>query len=378
MREGWTYKKIGDVCNVFAGQGAPQGESNYSNIGTPFIKAGNLSELITGTLESEIQKVSSKVASAHGLKLYKKGSVLFAKSGMSCMKSYIYTLKSDCYVVSHLAILEPYNIGSKYLQYYLEYKKPNSLVKDEAYPSISLKDIENMPIVFPKNKNQEQSIVYELDKINELISIKKSQLENYDVLAQSIFHEMFGSYTDRSKLKDIVDVQSGLVNPLEEPYCNMIHVGPANIESNTSKLIDLKIAKEERLISGKYLFDSSMILYSKIRPNLNKVTIPDFKGICSADMYALIPKECVDKHYLLFLLKQKDFLDYAISNSGRANIPKINRNALLNYEAILPPLHLQQTFAKRIEVIERQKQLVNNIIKDLGTLLASRMQYWFD
>lgn len=378
MREGWEYKKLGEVCNVYAGQGAPQGDSNYSDVGTPFIKAGNLSELISGIQESEFQKVSQEVASAHKLKLYKKGSVLFAKSGMSCMKNYIYTLKSDCYVVSHLAILEPYNIESKYLQYYLEYKKPNSLVKDESYPSIALKDIQNMPIVFPQDKSQEQSIVSELDKINELISLKKEQLKDYDTLAQSIFYDMFGDHTNRSKLKDIVDVQSGLVNPLEEPYCNMIHVGPANIESNTGKLIDLKTAKEERLISGKYLFDSSMILYSKIRPNLNKVTIADFKGICSADMYALIPKECIDKHYLLFLLKQKDFLDYAISNSGRANIPKINRIALLNYEATLPPLPLQQAFAKRIEAIEKQKQLISSEIKDLETLLASRMQYWFD
>jgi type I restriction enzyme S subunit len=44
----------------------------------------------------------------------------------------------------------------------------------------------------------------------------------------------------------------------------------------------------------------------------------------------------------------------------------------------LPPLPLQQAFAKRIEAIEKQKQLISSEIKDLETLLASRMQYWFD
>ena len=379
MREGWEYKKLGDICQVSAGQGAPQGEDNYSDVGTPFVKAGNLVELINGKQESDIQKVSDEVAKAHRLVLHKTGSVVFAKSGMSCMKGHVYTLKNDCYVVSHLAILQPRNISSAYLNYYLQYHKPNNLIKDEGYPSISLKDIENSIISLPSNIEQENRVVSELDKINELIRLKKEQLKDYDNLAQSIFYEMFGDEKyERRKLKDIVKVKSGQVSPLEDPYCDMVHVGPANIESNTGRLINLKTAKEENLISGKYLFDSSMVLYSKIRPNLNKVTIADFEGICSADMYPLIPSKSIDKKFLLFILKQKEFLSYAIANSGRANIPKINREALLEYSTILPPLSLQLQFAERLALIEKQKEQISSIIKDLETLLASRMQYWFD
>ena len=47
--------------------------------------------------------------------------------------------------------------------------------------------------------------------------------------------------------------------------------------------------REEGLISGKFLFDESMVLYSKIRPYLMKVARPDFNGLCSADMYPLTP-----------------------------------------------------------------------------------------
>lgn len=240
------------------------------------------------------------------------------------------------------------------------------------------KDFDNTQIPYPPLSTQ-LAIVSELDKINELIRLKKEQLKDFDNLAQSLFYEMFGEGKClRKKLKDIVKIQSGQVSPLEEPYSEMIHVGPANIESNTGRLLNLKTAKEENLISGKYLFNSSMVLYSKIRPNLNKVTIPSFEGICSADMYPIIPLECIDKNFLLFLLKQKEFLTYAISNSGRANIPKINREALLNYEAILPPISLQRLFAQRIEQIEREKSEVQKSIQDLETLLASRMQYWFE
>lgn len=266
----------------------------------------------------------------------------------------------------------------KFLYYFcLDYnfERHNKAV---TIPSLTKADLLKIDIPLPPLSTQ-LAIVSELDKINELIRLKKEQLKDFDNLAQSLFYEMFGEGKClRKKLKDIVKIQSGQVSPLEEPYSEMIHVGPANIDSNTGRLLNLKTAKEENLISGKYLFNSSMVLYSKIRPNLNKVAIPSFEGICSADMYPIIPLECIDKNFLLFLLKQKEFLTYAISNSGRANIPKINREALLNYEAILPPLSLQRLFAQRIEQIEREKSEVQKSIQDLETLLASRMQYWFE
>ena len=264
-------------------------------------------------------------------------------------------------------------LNAKFLLYYLQWYKIPNLGYSRHYKLLKEIDIPLPPL------STQIAIVSELDKINELIRLKKEQLKDFDNLAQSLFYEMFGEgKCMRKKLKDIVKIQSGQVSPLEEPYSEMIHVGPANIESNTGRLLNLKTAKEENLISGKYLFNSSMVLYSKIRPNLNKVTIPSFEGICSADMYPIIPLECIDKNFLLFLLKQKEFLTYAISNSGRANIPKINREALLNYEAILPPLSLQRLFAQRIEQIEREKSEVQKSIQDLETLLASRMQYWFE
>ena len=120
-----------------------------------------------------------------------------------------------------------------------------------------------------------------------------------------------------------------------------------------------------------------MVLYSKIRPNLNKVTIASFEGICSADMYPLKPTKELDKRFLLFILKQKDFLDYAVSNSGRANIPKINREALLNYKTVLPPLSLQQSFAGKIESIEKQKTAIGKSIEETQKLFDYTMDKYF-
>ena len=130
-----------DIAIIGAGQGAPQGDENYSNAGTPFVKAGNLQELLDGKDINDIQQVTDKVAKKHKLKLYPKGTILFAKSGMSCMKGYVYVLPQEAHVVSHLACITPNEDISEYLRFYFNYHKPNQLVKDAAYPSISLSDI---------------------------------------------------------------------------------------------------------------------------------------------------------------------------------------------------------------------------------------------
>ena len=243
---------------------------------------------------------------------------------------------------------------------------------------LSAKRLNQVYLPVPPIAEQEK-IVAELDCLSGIIEKKKQQLKELDNLAQSIFYEMFSNQDGTPvKLSQACSIVSGLVNPNDEPYCNYPHIGGANIESHTGKFVNVKLAKEENLISGKYPFDDTMILYSKIRPNLNKVALPSFKGICSADMYPLIPQNEFDKVFLKYILTQKVFLDYAISHSGRANIPKINREDLLNYEFLTYPITLQQDFASKIESIEKQKELIAQSIKETETLFNSRMDYYFN
>ena len=87
----------------------------------------DLQELLEGKAITSIQKVSDEVAKKHKLRLYPKGTILFAKSGMSCIKGYIYVLPQSAYVVSHLACITPNEDISEYLRYYFNYHKPNQL-----------------------------------------------------------------------------------------------------------------------------------------------------------------------------------------------------------------------------------------------------------
>lgn len=392
MREGWINKKLCDVCQVSAGQGAPQGEDNYSDEGIPFVKAGNLVELINGKQESDIQKVSNEVAKTHRLVLYKAGSVVFAKSGMSCMKGHVYTLKNDCYVVSHLAILQPHNISSAYLNYYLLRHKPNNLVKDEGYPSISLKDIENSTISVPNSIEQERKVVSELDKINKLIRLKKEQLIDYDKLAQSLFYEMYGDPIENEKGWE----EKILSNNVQEMF-----LGPFGSALKVDSYVDKKDAfcmvyEQKHAIQGRLDLDNHFIneeKYNSLRRfevkggdfimscrgtigKLYKLPNDAPKGIIHPSLMKIRIKEDVyDSTYFKYMLVK------IVANertNGNCVQMAITAKELGKKTLPLPPLSLQNLFAQRIELIEQQKAEIKNTIADLETLLASRMQYWFD
>lgn len=170
-------------------------------------------------------------------------------------------------------------------------------------------------------------------------------------------------------LGEVVDLASGQVDPRELPYSEMLHVGGDNIESDTGTLFGMQRAGQLGLISGKYMFDDRDILYSKIRPYLNKVAMPDFAGVCSADIYPLRPKEGVaTREFVARILRDRDFLDFAASCSSRTSIPKINRPSLLRYECRLPPLPEQKRIAAildKADAIRRKRQEAIRLTEEL-------------
>ena len=93
------------------------------------------------------------------------------------------------------------------------------------------------------------------------------------------------------RLGQLIEIASGQVDPKQPPYGDLPQIGSENIESYSGKLVNVKTAGEKGVISGNYAFDENDILYSKIRPALNKVAAPEFKGICSADIYPIRPAD---------------------------------------------------------------------------------------
>lgn len=170
----------------------------------------------------------------------------------------------------------------------------------------------------------------------------------------------------KKQFGDIAQITAKQVNPTLPEYCDLPHVNGENIESGTGRLTYLNTAAEELMISGKYLFSKGSVLYSKLRPYLRKVALIDFDGVCSADMYPIQ----VDSNYLrpdftAWLLLSDEFTNYAVSESQRARMPKLNRKQLFSWEAPLPTLDEQEEMINKLLLQMEKTTILNQKVKEL-------------
>ena len=384
--------RLGDICEIAAGQGAPQGENNYCscNEGTPFIKAGDLSDLLSGKSENEIQRVNDMVSKQYKLKLYPSGSILFAKSGMSCMKGYVYRTQNPCYIVSHLAIVVPNNIDGEYLKYYFQYNKPNALIKDSAYPSISLQDISNIEIKLPSLESQ-ISIASKLNELNNLISLRKQQLSKLDELVKSRFIEMFGDLVigdkisiNKLKIGDIANVTklAGFEFTKYIQYKeqgDIIMLRGLNCKKGHLVLDDIKwIDKEtsDLLPRSKLYYGDILMTYAG--------TIGDVAMVDADNKYHLAPnvakitltdKMAYNPVFLIHLFMYTN--DYIMTFSSVVAQASINMEKIRNFEYYFPSVELQNQFAAFVEQIDKSKFEIQKSLEKFETLKKALMQQYF-
>ena len=146
--EEYEKTRLGEIANITAGQSSPH-DDEFSEEGTPFIKAGNLEDLkLLRISEQECNLVDEKTIKEKKLKLHNSGTVLVAKSGMSCLSGHIYSLKKAAYVVSHLACIQPIDMTSttEYIRTFFMTVGTKSLIRDVSYPAIQLAQFAEMEI----------------------------------------------------------------------------------------------------------------------------------------------------------------------------------------------------------------------------------------
>ena len=309
-------------------------------------------------------------------------TIIITCRGATCGSIHITEPKS--YINGNAMCLD--NLSNEVLLKYLYYQLLNfdfkQVISGSAQPQITREGLNKMWINIYSEKEQ-KAIAERLDKISELIEKRKEQIKKLDFLIKSRFIEMFGDITINDKKWDVVsflkaaDFDCKMINDFQE-YMAYPHIGIDSIEKDTGNLIGYRTILEDNVISGKYLFSSQHILYSKIRPNLNKVALPNFNGLCSADAYPILPKKDVcNRWYLAFVLRSKYFLDYILQFSSRTNLPKVNKKEIAGFSFPLPPLELQNKFAVFVEKIDKVKQTIKTHLEKLETLKKSLMQQYF-
>lgn len=246
-----------------------------------------------------------------------------------------------------------------------------------SMPKISGAKLRSMPIPVPSPTARER-IADILDKADALRAKRRAALAQLDTLTQAIFLEMFGDpatgpySSSKISLGELCDIEAPLVDPTLAEHDELPLFGPDRIERNTGVLLETTSARAQGAISAKFLFEPDCILYSKIRPNLNKVALARCRGLCSADMYPVtVDSTVATREFVWQVLLRDDFLAYAESLANRANIPKLNREQFLAYPTLCPPLKLQTQFSRRVIAAELMKASQRASLMQFDALFAS-------
>ena len=117
------------------------------------------------------------------------------------------------------------------------------------------------------------------------------------------------------------------------------------IETYSGVVIEKVYSELESIGNSTSTFDATMVLYSKLRPYLNKVVVPEGYGYCTNELVGLKPDENVlNKHFLFNLLRSDNFVSFANSFSSGAQMPRMPVKILREFQCILPPIDLQEKF----------------------------------
>lgn len=249
-------------------------------------------------------------------------------------------------------------------------------------PTVNWKTLKDLEFDIPDIDSQRKSAVL-LTAANELREAYEALLQQTDELVKSQFIEMFGNPADNPKgwpvlsFDEVASIDANMTTDYER-YANYPHIGIDSIEKDTGTLFGYRTVKEDSVISGKYVFGPHHIIYSKIRPALNKVALPDFEGLCSADAYPILPKEgvCI-KEFLAHVLRSDYFLRYILAFSGRSQMPKVNRTQIAGFKFPVPPIDQQEEFVQFVKQSDKSKFEIKRSIESIKELIKSLMQQDF-
>lgn len=168
----------------------------------------------------------------------------------------------------------------------------------------------------------------------------------------------------------IASIKACLVPPKEYPL--LPQISPDNIEKGSARLLqNYKTVQESGVISWNHHFYKGQIIYSKVRPTLNKLFLAQFEGLCSADMYPIETTQ--DARYLVYAMLSGYFVQQvAAITANRVKMPKINKQELSKITVLLPPLSEQ---ASIVSYLDRKCSLIDGIILEKEDLIRELENY---
>lgn len=307
----------------------------------------------------------------------------------------------DCQLKEDRVIVSPlYNViklsealNNRFFLYYLKSDSTMLLIKTYATGTVrsnlKVSILSDFPIYVPPLSEQQQ-IVEELDLLSGVIEKKKEQLKELDNLAQSIFYEMFGDPVANEKGWEISTLDEICTNIVDCP-----HSTPKKVDYATN----FPCIRTSELKGGNVSWDTMQYLdeeeynirISRLKPLAgdivfgregtigDAVVLPDGYNFSLGQRTMLLRVDTtLVSNIFLHRTIMSDWIRHQIDFVNvSSTVAHVNIKDFKKFIVPVPPLPLQQSFASKIEAIEKQKALIKQSITETETLFNSRMDYYF-
>lgn len=392
-KHGWTYKKLGEVTSSISGL--------WTGKKPPFVEVAVIRNTnFTKDCRLDMSDVAYLQVEEKQYKTRKliPGDIIIEKSGGSekqpVGRPVLFDIPDGEYSFSNFTAtlrLTTDSLCPSFLQKFLYAKYCQGFTlrlqpKTTGIHNLDFRSYLKLQTPIPSVAEQE-AIVAELDEINETIKALKQQVDDLDMLEQSSFSAMFGDPVANEKgwcvkklgeLSEIV--RGGSPRPISKflggtiPW---IKIGDATKGDDIYLSRTKEFIIQDGLSKTRCIPEGSMI-FANCGVSLGFARIIKFEGCIHDGWLAFmnIDETAVSK---LFLLKSLNHCThYFRSLAPEGTQPNLNTSIMKAFKQIVPPLALQQEFAAKVEAIESAKAELNAQIAEMQTLLASRMDYYFD
>lgn len=372
--------RIGDICTSFSGF-TPAAADLYPDGKYPYFKVAEMNREANLRVMTETDSYIRE-----SRKFFPKGAIVFPKNGAAIATNKKRILGQDSIVDLNTGGVRANEsfVDTDYLFYLFQNIDFKQFMRRGAVPTLDLKSIMALEIDLPPLSDQ-QRIVDELDILSGIIEKKNAQLRTLDELTQSIFTEMFGDPIsndrgwDYKRLDEVADIIGGATpkTQVEEYWSgNNYWVTPAELHKERYQgATERTISDEAVKKTNVTLLPIGTVLLSSRAP-IGKVAITTVPMYCNQGFKNLVCSPNLNNEYAYQVLLSNT--EYLNSFGTGATFKEISKKTTEAIRISVPPIRMQNEFAQKAKLIEKEKSIIHSSLNEATNLLASRMDKYFN
>lgn len=375
MVQGSQYPmvELGEIAEISTGNSAPQDAALFENGKFPFYRTSDVGAVHFSTNLVEVKDWLNEDG-IKGLKLFKKGTILFPKSGASTFLNHRVMMGQNGYVSSHLATIIPNEEKALglFVYYLLREVDAKTLTADQSYPSLKTSQIASIKIPLPPLEVQKQ-IVDEIEKYQTIIDGANKVISNWQ--------PSFNSDPDWEmvSLGDIAEINPKK-SEIKEKDISVSFVPMECINEHDSQFLPKEDRKLEEVYTGYTYFRDNDVLLAKVTPCFENGkagiahNLTNGIGFGSSEFIVLRANEMILPEIIYYAISTNRFITEGAKHmTGTGGLKRIPREFVESYKIQLPPMETQKKIVEQVEQERKTLNALKELIASNETRIKGRI-----